>query len=292
VVVIRNQHCWVGEGQIDRSVLSDMLAQALCELTGERTPEAVWPRFFSAQDVIGLKLNCQAGLGLSSRVELVEAIVRGLKSAGLREDNVLAWDMTDDDLMAAGFEIREGGPGYRCFGSDHPGAGYRELALNGKVGGVLSAILTDHITALINVSVLKDHGIAGIAGCLKNHFGCIHNPNKYHPNNCDPYIADLNALPQIKDKQRLIICDATTAQYDGGPGYKPQYAVPYGAILVATDPVALDTVGAKLIADLRAAHNRPTLEEEGRPAKHIATAATYGLGVGDLDKIEVVERTV
>jgi hypothetical protein len=46
---------------------------------------------------------------------------------------------------------------------------------------------------------------------LKNMYGVIHNPNKYHPNGCNPYIADLNMLPEIRTRMRLTICDATTA---------------------------------------------------------------------------------
>lgn len=33
---------------------------------------------------------------------------------------------------------------------------------------------------------------------LKNMYGAIHNPNKYHRNGCDPFAADLNILPDIR----------------------------------------------------------------------------------------------
>lgn len=293
VVVVRDPKCIRDDGTLHEERLRTMLAQALCELSGERSPEAAWQHYVTPTDVVGLKLNCLAGRGLSTHVELVRALAAGLAAAGVKESNIIAWDRTDRELRQAGFEIRDGGAGFRCFGTDHVGYDPK-LVVKGKIGGLLSSILTVHTTALINVPVLKDHGLAGVSGCLKNNFGCIHNPNKYHPNNCDPYIADLNSLPQIRDKQRLIICDATRLQYHGGPGFKPQWAEPYGALLLSTDPVALDTVGAKIIADLRATHNLPSLEEENRPPKHIATAASaaYHLGVAEGEKIEVVERTV
>src|SRR5208283_4390145 len=78
---------------------------------------------------------------------------------------------------------------------------------------------------------------------LKNLFGAIHNPNKYHLNVGDPYVADVNMLPPIRQKVRLHICDATTAQYEGGPSYMPQWTWPCNSLLVSRDPVALDFVG-------------------------------------------------
>ena len=57
---------------------------------------------------------------------------------------------------------------------------------------------------LINLPVLKDHDGAGVTIALKNMYGAIHNPNKYHPNGCDPYVADLNMLPEIRSRMKLI----------------------------------------------------------------------------------------
>ncbi len=71
---------------------------------------------------------------------------------------------------------------------------------------------------IIIMPVRKDHGVAGITGALNIHYGSIHNPNKYHGGGCNPYIADLNNLEQIKSKQRLIVMDALKVQYQGGGG--------------------------------------------------------------------------
>lgn len=295
VVVIRHRRCFNSAGQPDPRALREMLEGALCELTGEGVAPSAWRTYFQSQDRIGLKLNCLAGRNLSSRPELVAALAEELVAAGIPGPQILAWDRTDRELREAGYTIRVDGPDWRCFGTDHPGVGYEEeLTLHGSIGGLLSTILTRRVTAQINIPVLKDHGLAGVSGGLKNNYGCIHNPNKYHDNHCDPYVADLNSLPVFRDKQRLVICDATTVQYHGGPAYKPQWAEPYGALLVATDAVAVDAVGARIVAQLRAAHNLPTLEDEGRPAQHIATAAAapYHLGVCDGNAMEVVEVTV
>src|ERR1039457_703500 len=119
---------------------------------------------------------------------------------------------TSDEMEHAGFHVSTGGNRVQCFGTDQ--VDYeQELVTHGSVGSRLSKILTQRCNVLINVPVLKDHDGAGVTIALKNMYGVIHNPNKYHPNGCNPYIADLNMLPEIRTRMRLTICDATTASY-------------------------------------------------------------------------------
>jgi uncharacterized protein (DUF362 family) len=119
----------------------------------------------------------------------------------------------------------------------------------------------------------------------------IHNPNKYHPNGCNPYIADLNMLPAIRTKMRLTICDATMACFEGGPGYKPQYSWKENAVIVSQDPVALDYAGWRIIERKRAEKGLKTLEADGRAPRYIATAADaqHRLGTNDPQRIALVE---
>jgi uncharacterized protein (DUF362 family) len=132
---------------------------------------------------------------------------------------------------------------------------------------------------------LKDHDLCGVSLSLKNFYGAIHNPNKYHDHGCDPYIADVNAHPYIKDKLRLVICDGLIGQCNGGPGYKPQWAWPYSGLLLSRDPVAIDRTGCHIIEEQRKATGLQSLAAAGRPAKHIQTAAQRGLGISDMNKI-------
>ena len=139
---------------------------------------------------------------------------------------------------------------------------------------------------IVNLPVLKDHSIAGVTIALKNLFGTIHNPNKYHTSAGDPYIADVYMLPPIRKKVRLAICDATIAQYGGGPSYMPQWSWPFNGLLVARDPVALDYTGWRIIEVNRAGQGLKPLDP--RPT-YIATAAARGIGTDDPRRIERVE---
>ena len=193
-------------------------------------------------------------------------------------------------MERVGFHVVTDGNRVQCFGTDR--IGYeQELSTYGSVGSRLSKILTQRCDVLINVPILKDHEGAGVTIAMKNMYGVIHNPNKYHPNGCNPYIADLNMLPEIRSKMRLTICDATTACFEGGPGYKPEYSWKNNALLVSQDPVALDYTGWQIIERKRAEKGLKTLESIGRAPRYIATAADaqHRLGTNDPKRIAVVE---
>jgi uncharacterized protein (DUF362 family) len=267
--------------------LLDRAMQTLCDR--DRANEA-WSKLAHPGDKVGLKVNALGGRGLSSNLQLVEAICGRLQEAGIKASDIVVWDRDSDEMERAGFRIAMGGNGVQCFGTDR--VDYEpELVAHGSVGSRLSRILTQRSNVLINVPVLKDHDGAGVTIALKNMYGVIHNPNKYHPNGCNPYIADLNMLPEIRNRMRLTICDATTAQYEGGPAYKPEYSWRHNALIVSQDPVALDYTSWQIIERKRAEKGLKTLEAEGRAPHYIATAADAGhqLGTNGPERITVVE---
>jgi uncharacterized protein (DUF362 family) len=249
-----------------------------------------WKRIARPGEVVGLKVNCLAGRGASTSVALVDAICERLQQAGVPARNIVIWDRLNDDLDGAGFRVATASGKIRCLGND--AAGYEsDLAAHGSAASLLSKTLTQTCDAVINMPVLKDHGIVGVTMALKNLFGAIHNPNKYHSDVGDPYVADVNMLPPIRQKVRLTICDAITAQYEGGPSYMPQWGWSYNGLIVSRDPVALDYTGWQIIERKRAEKGLKTLEGEGRAPHYIATAADAGhrLGTNDPRRIAVVE---
>jgi uncharacterized protein (DUF362 family) len=249
-----------------------------------------WRKLVRPGETVGLKVNTLGGRGISTNVHLVEAICQRLQEAGIKPGEIVIWDRESEELERAGFHVAVNAGRVQCFGSDRTGY-EQELAAWGSVGSRLSRILTQYCNVLINVPVLKDHDGAGVTIALKNMYGVIHNPNKYHPNGCNPYVADLNMLPEIRGKMRLTICDATTAMYEGGPGYKPEHSWNANALLVSADAVALDYTGWQIIERKRAEKGLKTLAAEQRAPSYIATAADgeHRLGTNDPRKIAVVE---
>lgn len=286
VVEIRNPNVQAEGNRIRQEVAQTMVFDAVRRLSGERTDKAAWSRYFSAQDVVGIKVNCLFGRGASTNPAVVMAIVEGLKLAGVKPDNIIIWDRGDGDLARAGYTINRDGHGVKCYGTnaDYETNPTRQGSFNGR----LSKILTERITALVNAPILKDHRISGITNACKNHYGSFDNPGAHHGNNCAPYLADLNALPVIRQKTRLIICDAIRPIAEGGPGLRPDTAWDYNAILASTDPVAIDTVGWQIIEARRKEMNLPTLAQSGRPCRFLQTAAQLGIGTNDPNKIRLV----
>ena len=59
---------------------------------------------------------------------------------------------------------------------------------------------------------------------MKNYFGAIHNPNKYHDAHCDPHVAEVFDAPPVRSRHRLTVLDALLVQFHKGPAYHPQWA--------------------------------------------------------------------
>jgi uncharacterized protein (DUF362 family) len=275
---------------VDSHRMLSLLDRAMQALFDRDNPLEPWKKLVRTGEMVGVKVNALGGRGLSSNLQLVEAICERLQEAGIKASDIVVWDRDSDEMERVGFHVATGGNRVQCFGTDR--VDYeQELSTYGGVGSRLSKILTQRCNVLINVPVLKDHDGAGVTIALKNMYGVIHNPNKYHPNGCNPYIADLNMLPEIRSKMRLTICDATTACFEGGPGYKPEYSWKNNALLVSQDPVALDYTGWQIIERKRAEKGLKTLEGDKRAPHYIATAADaqHRLGTNDPRKIAVIE---
>jgi hypothetical protein len=209
----------------------------------------------------------------------VAALVDLLIAGGVASDRIILFERSSRELERAGFPIRRDGQGPRCYGIDNDYE--RQPSVSGSIGSCFARMVTDTCTALISFGVVKDHDLAGVSASLKNWYGVIHNPNKYHDHQCDPYVADVVRHPAIRGKLRLTVLDGVTAQCHGGPAFRASGAFPLGTLAASTDPVAADLWAWRVIDGERLRRGLPSLEEAGRPPRFIATAAGYGLGVGD-----------
>ena len=290
VVVARDEMLRGSGSTVDVRRMLALLDRAMQALFNRDAPIDAWRKIVRPGERVSLKVNTLGGRGISTNVQLVGAVCERLQQAGIKASDILIWDRDSAELERAGFHLAVGGERVQCYGTDR--VGYEDdLSAYGSVGSRLSKILTERTGVLINLPVLKDHDGAGVTIALKNMYGVIHNPNKYHPNGCNPYVADLNMLPEIRGRMRLTICDATTALYEGGPGYKPEHSWNCNALLVSTDPVALDHTGWQMIERKRAEKGLKTLAAEERAPSYILTAADdeHRLGNCDPKKISIVE---
>jgi len=285
VVYIKNDRVQDG-GAIRTDVLLDTLQTGLKNLFLESDVDKIWRSLFSPKEVVAIKVNCLAGKGLSTHPELVLGIVNQLQKIGLPSKNIIVFDRADQDLRRAGFKIATSPSQVRCAGNNS--LGYRsELLMHRTIGSMISQAVVE-ADAIINLPVLKDHGIVGVSAAMKNFFGVIHNPNKYHLNVGDPYVADLCSHPLIQNKVRLTICDTLMAQYEAGPPFVPQYAIQENSLLLSQDMVALDRIAWQMIDTWRQQNRLPSLKAVGREPHYILTAADaeHQLGEADINRID------
>jgi uncharacterized protein (DUF362 family) len=288
VVIARDTQLQDDKYSVDSNRLKRLLDKALQAFFDTDHPSEGWQKIIKPGTVVGLKVNCLSGRGTTRR-ELVDAICEQLQQCGTKAENIIIWDRFNSDLEDGGFRINQNSKGIRCFGNDYLGfaAGFE---IYGSAASLICNTLSRICDVVINLPVLKDHGIAGMTMAMKNMFGAIHNPNKYHLNTGNPYIADVYMLPPVRNKVRLTICDALVAQFEGGPSFFPHWRWSFNGLIIGTDPVALDYTGWQIIEAERKKRGLKTLQAIGREPKYIHTAAdeNHRLGTCDPDKIEQV----
>ena len=293
VVIIRSPGAWTASGALDPSVIGRMLARGLSLLTGENDVRRAAGALFRPDDRVGIKVNTIGGKAISTRPETADALASWLVGGGLEPKNLVIWDRTTRELRDAGYAAETGRSGVRVLGTDADGVGYEPgLVAHLDVGSLYSRILTDLTTASVSLAVLKDHGLAGVTAGMKNYFGAIHNPNKYHDDRCDPFVAQVFDAPPVKTRHRVTVIDALTVQFHRGPSFHARWAAKFGGLLFSTDPVAADAVGGSIIERLRAEAGLPALEAEGRAPGYLATAEKMGLGRSVASAVETIEETV
>lgn len=290
VVCVTDGRAWAGDGwtddDLDGEIIEGMIARALVELTGDRDPSralaALIPGVDDPAARFGIKVNC-VNRHLPSHPAVTTAFARLLCTAGAAPDRVIVFDRTDGELFECGYPVGDG-DFFRCIGSDHAGAGYEDRP--DLAGGAvrLSAIVTGGVDHLVSLPVLKNHQMAGVTLSLKNQFGSIDRPEALHGDqrDCSPGIAELNALPALRDRFRLALIDATFATCVSGLGARPDFAPM--ALLVSADPVAADWAGQELINRRRARDGLDPID-----ARHIRDAAARGLGLAGPDGVELIE---
>jgi uncharacterized protein (DUF362 family) len=285
VVVVRTKKALIHGYDADRGVLRAMLDAGLLALSSQKDASAALARYFRPGERVGLKINGLAGRNAATHVELVDELSLLLGKANIESRQQIAFDRFARDLASSGFTARPGA--YQCIGNDEAGH-EEELVQMPSSASRLCRVLTSQVDGVLNLPVLKQHMLAGMTGALKNNFGCIHNPNKMHIDSCDPYIAEVNAVPQIRNKQRLVIMDALRPVIDNGPSYQPGMGEVANALIFATDLVAADTVGLGILEDLRAKRELPPLAKVGMSPTYLLTASKMGLGVSDRAGMDVV----
>jgi DNA-binding Xre family transcriptional regulator len=174
VVIARDDFLRGTGSTVDSRRILSLLDRAMQALFDRDHAIEAWRKLVRPGETVGLKVNVLGGRGISTNLQLVEAICERLQEAGIKPGDIVVWDRDSDEMEHAGFHLAMGGNRLQCFGTDR--VDYEEeLVAYGSVGSRLSKILTQRSNVLINVPVLKDHDGAGVTIALKNMYGVIQN---------------------------------------------------------------------------------------------------------------------
>ena len=274
-------------------VASALLEKALTEYTGASSTAEALGKFIHKDDVVALKVNGiagQKGYTMATNFELILPIVQGLIKLGVPPEKITVYEQYPTFLAGTrvnvqNWKLPDGVKSGTHNNNDHP---MPDIHVYQGIKTRYCRFFTES-TAVINLTMIKDHGICGYTGTMKNiTHGNVNNPHEHHEHNASPQIAMLYNHPIVTSRVRLHITDAFKITYDKGPLDKdPKTRIPHGAVYVSTDPVAMDTYGWKLIDDERKARNLPSLKDAGREPAYIRAAGNFGLGVHDMNQIKV-----
>lgn len=294
VVIARDPALHGQSAMPDEKRVLALLDRAIAAYTGLHDPVEAWKHIVvqgHAQDkVIGLKVNGLGSRGIATHTSLIMAVAGRLQGAGVKSGNILVWDQNEHFLESCGMKVNTDPSRIRCYPADT--AGFEDEESSWGVARIrITKILTRECAMVINLPILKDHSMAGVTFALKNMYGVVDKPFTLHAGNCNPAVADLNAIPIFREKIRLTIGDAMSSVYDGGPGFHPERLWYPNALVVGEDRVAIDQIAWGILERKRAEVGLPTFEAAGRLPSYIATAAdqAHRLGINDLKRINLLE---
>lgn len=270
-----------------------LLERALTDLTGASNVVEAMKLFVHPEDTVAIKVNGiagQVGYTMAVNFEVILPVVEAVIGVGVPAAKITVYEQFPNYLRGSRVNVREWQLPKEVITATHNNREHEmpKICIFEQVPTRYCTIFTD-ATAVIDMTMMKDHSLCGFTGALKNiTHGNIDNPHKHHDHQASPQIALLYNHPIVQSRVRLHITDAFKIIYDKGPLDKdPRMRVPHGSIYASTDPVALDTVGVKVIDDERIARGGMTLLKAGRDPRYLRRAAELGIGVHDWNELRL-----
>jgi uncharacterized protein (DUF362 family) len=285
--------------KVDTNVVGKMLKQGIESLIGSKNP---WENFIEPDERIGLKINTLGRPLLFTHMELIQAVIDELIAFGVKENNIIVWDRPQNQMEDCGFVMNLSSQGVRYMGANSiKGALDRTVSYKsefdnqsdrrkGRIESYFYKIFTEECDKIINMPILKNHGLSGVTLCLKNlAFGLTENNSRFHgPEHIGKFISDVCGHALVREKVVLHILDGLEGCYHLGP--QPKNLKAFFApqkIWLGIDPVAIDAVGLEIIDAKRKEMGIQSVKRSRSRADHIELAAQRGLGESDLDRIKI-----
>jgi uncharacterized protein (DUF362 family) len=213
--------------------------------------------------------------GANTHPELVAHLIRRCLEAGAK--SVSIFDNTCDQWELA-YEHSGIAPAAKAAGArvvnGKDQSLYRETPIPGgrKLKSALVHSLVLDSDVFFNLPVLKHHSGALMTCAMKNMMGVIWDRREWHSTDLHQTIADFMTLR----KPTLNIVDAYHPMFRNGPrGRTVEDVVEKRTLLASVDPVAVDAAAARVLGF------------DSDKVTHIKLAAGMGLGVMDLEQVDI-----
>ncbi|MCK4909346.1 MAG: DUF362 domain-containing protein [Planctomycetes bacterium] len=316
VVVVYNPNMRDKHGTIYPREIQRTLHELLKTLFGVNSAKQALRQLIKPSDVVGLKVNAHRGQkNNATKPAVAYGLAELMDWAGFDKNKIIIWDRARDELADAGYTINMRNRGVRCAAtSTHWRDRFRKPLIDfdkqiikiGSTSTRLSNLITKSTALTINMPVLKTHKFVkntGVNGAVLNMYRAIEisksdpknkqkssNIKELYDNECDPMAAEVYSIPVIRNKTKLIICDAIYPLYEGGPGDDPRNHWNCNALLASFDPVAIDVIGQEILQKYRDRHGKPNAPK--LQTNYLATCgnAKYRLGKHQRFQIQLIEK--
>jgi len=308
---------------VDAATVAEMVRRGMAALTGEADARGAWRKFFSPSDVVGVKVNCSGAPGICSHPQVVAEIVRNLISIDVKPKQVYIYERFRNQMDSVRYDryVPEGVTVVAAENTRNDRSGYDprtyvEVDFFGEEDTRSNLVrqVSERFTKIINVPNMKDHGAAGVTGCLKNiAYGNFSNVARSHRNektNTLSFIGTLAKVEPLRSITTLHVMDGLRGVWHGGP-FSPTRRFRFypRQMMFGTDPVAMDRLLIDIIDNKRKAEgatsvwdrsmanvqrgrgysDNPNIQRFIRETGHIEFAAKLGLGIYDRSKIQLKE---
>src|SRR5215510_7965678 len=331
VVSVKSAKCLSEDGlKIDGEVVREMMERGMRALTGDAKTVDSWRRFFTSDDVVGLKVNAGGRPWVVSSREIVAETIRKLMEVGVKPERIYIYERFQNQLDQINYAPSVP-QGVNIFAAERANARndnqsydplvYVEADFFGEddTRSNMIQLVSRKLTKIINIPNMKDHGATGVTGCLKNiAYGSFSNVARTHHRGVShtlSFVGTLAAVEPLRSRTVLQIMDGLRGVWHGGPFARTKRYVFYPKqIMFGTDPVAIDRLLLDVIDDERKRRgaisiwNRdektldfnnggdrdkdPNVNIIIREPGHVEYAGSLGLGVHDKREIEVKEIEV
>jgi len=262
---------------------------------------------------VGLKVYSESGPGLSTPEPLVEAVVQSLLKRGYNRSDIFIIGLNNRMLRESGFlpplsersmyfnqvfvRSLDSGEYYdeRWF-YDSPlparSAQYwinleKENAIGNKNDetserkSYLPMPLMHEVDFWINLPCYSDHPTLGVNGALMNAtMWNASNTTRFlrSPASAPVAVAEMGAVPELRETWALNIASLQRFQYVGGPIFNSMYTVSEPIVMLSDNPVLLDSIMRERINEYRRKNGFAPLPQE---LKILAYSEQLGLGEKD-----------